>query len=37
MLKLMKIPKQYYPEIIFFLFLIIMFAKVYILIQLADS
>ena len=34
---MIRIRKEYYPEIIFVLFLIVMFAKVYILIQLANS
>jgi len=35
--KIDKIPKEYYPEILFVIFLIVMFAKVYILVQLANS
>jgi len=32
-----KIPKEYYPEILFVVFLIVMFSKVYIMVQLANS
>jgi hypothetical protein len=32
-----KIPKEFYPEILFMIFLIVMFVKVYFLIQLANA
>ena len=32
-----RIPKQYYPEILFALFLVVMLTKVYIMVQLANA
>ena len=32
-----KIPKEYYPEILFIIFLIVMLAKVYFMVQLANT
>ena len=36
-LNYMPIPKEYYPEILFVIFLVVMFSKVYIMVQLANS
>jgi hypothetical protein len=35
--KYKKIPKEYYPELLFVIFLIVMFAKVYFMVQLANA
>ena len=32
-----KIPKEYYPEILFVIFLIVMLTKVYLMVQLANA
>tara|TARA_B100000575_G_scaffold57829_1_gene43648 strand:+ start:5516 stop:5635 length:120 start_codon:yes stop_codon:yes gene_type:complete len=32
-----KIPKEYYPEILFIIFLVVMLTKVYIMVQLANG
>ena len=37
MFRIKKIPKEYYPEILFVFFLVVMFSKVYIMVQLANS
>jgi len=35
--KVKKIPKEYYPEILFVIFLVVMLAKVYFMVQLAEG